>query len=393
MRIGFVTTYPPTQCGIGTYSENLVKALAARPDVDSVHVVGDRGAGPSGRPGIHVLPTWPIAGAFEDTVFEALTRAHVDVAHVQHAPDLMPLDDQLPRLVERLAGAGIPTVVTLHTVYDRPGVIERESALAAPAFHRGVAAHGAVLVHHESIRPALTAHGVPPERVAVVPHGTTVLPPADPQEARRHLDLPQDATIFLHFGFIHAQKNLHTAVLGFLLAAPFVPTARLVVSGMPRAGHWYNKVYIRALQAASLPAGLLKRIIWRIGFAPQEDVPRWFAAADVVLLPHAYQPYGSASGVFHHAMGTGRAVIASREPKFRELREIEGLPPECGVNASDPRDWARAIRTFARDPDLRRRAAASLARHAEATSWANVAARHVAVYERLREGGPAAVAG
>lgn len=393
MKIGLVTTYPPTRCGIGTYSENLAGALVEQPGVTAIHVIGDEGAGPSAHPRIHVTPVWPKGGDFEEPAFAALTRAGVDVAHVQHAPDLMGMSDRLPRLVDRLAAAGIPTVVTVHTVYDRPGLVERDAARAAPAFHRGIAARGAIIVHHESIRPALAAHGVPGDRVAVIPHGTTVLPPADPREARRQLDLPADAVLFLHFGFIHAQKNLHTALAGFLLAARRVPEARLVVSGMPRAGHWYNVAYVRALQAGTAASGLRDRVVWRIGFTAPEDVPRYFAAADVVLLPHAYQPYGSASGVFHHALGAGRAVIASREPKFRELREIRDLPPECGVNAMDPRAWARAVAAFARDPELRRRAARSLARHAEATSWPAVAARHVAVYERLRAGAPVFTAG
>ena len=68
--------------------------------------------------------------------------------------------------------------------------------------------------------------------------------------------------------------------------------------------------------------------IWRIRdeYVAPDQVPFIYGASDVILLPHA-QTYGSASGVFHQAIGASKPVLCAIGPKFVEAREALGDAP------------------------------------------------------------------
>lgn len=379
--LALVSTYPPLKCGIGTYSEALAGALLEADAGLQVVVAAEEGSGARDDGRLRVVPCYRRDEDYVGPLMAALRDIAPDVVHVQHAPDLFGEDERLPRLIDALAARGIPSVVTLHTVYgaSQRG-LGREGA-AAGELYRGLARNGHVIVHHESMRATLEEHGVLTESTTAIPHGTRIFEPEPVAEARARLGLPTGGTVFLHFGFIHAQKNLHTALLGFLAAAAVARDARLVVAGSPGGGKVYNKAYVSAMRLLGAP--LRGRVVWHDHFIPGDLIETYFAASDVVLLPHAFQAYGSASGVFHLAAGAGRAVIASRQPKFVELSEIGSVPPECVVSALDIPGWARSIARMARDPELRSKAAAGLRAHAEETSWPSVARRHLDLYSKL----------
>jgi len=411
MRLALVTTYPPQRCGIGVYSQNLAGALCAAdpgmglliaaeggrcPPGTAASPVGVGGEGaPQGTAaspaGIEVVPAFKRSTDYVDGLVQALAERHVSIAHFQHAPDIFGEDDRILRALNQLGQIGIRTVVTLHTVNRgsrwRSVVSARHvwrslcPGLAAREFHRelGAAADAIVVHHREHMADRLEQHGVDPKRIAVIQHGTSQLQLPEKAAARTRLGLPKDALVFLFFGFIHVQKNVHTIVEAFARIARRAPSGFLVVAGNPWADRWYNRAYCAALKARIALGGLQRRVLFRQGYIPSEQVPDVFAASDVVLLPH-WQRYGSASGVFHQAIGAGRPVLLARGPKFSEaINRLAGVDGVC-LPASSPAAWASAMLRMVDDPAFRGAASEAISAMARDTAWPNAAARHLAVY-------------
>jgi glycosyltransferase involved in cell wall biosynthesis len=320
---------------------------------------------------------------YRDAVRNALAAAGSEVVHFQYAPDLFGEDERLPSLVARLAQEGRRPLVTLHTVYGARAWRALARRRTTASFHRALADHAQLVVHHsEGMETELLRQGVPQSRISVIPHGTTIAEAAPPELARERLGLPKDAFLFTFFGFIHRLKNVHTAVEGFLRAASDMPRARLLVVGMPWGDRWYNHLYVGTIRARVALSKARDRVEIRDQYVAPERVSDVYAASDVILLPHR-QSYGSASGVFHQAVGFRRPVLAARGPKFVEAKALFRDLKELTVPPGSARAWARAMRRVYEDAGLREAARNAVADFATRTSWLNVAGEHRELYRRL----------
>ena len=106
MRIGMVSTFPPIECGIGTYASYLVKELKQLHN--EVYVVSQTGA-----EGDRVYPVSNSTDAdLAEKVFEAMIKFTPDVVHIQHRIVVVAilvtcqLDDSLRQCVESELSVG-----------------------------------------------------------------------------------------------------------------------------------------------------------------------------------------------------------------------------------------------------------------------------------------------
>jgi glycosyltransferase involved in cell wall biosynthesis len=298
------------------------------------------------------------------------SRSLPDVVHVQWS--LLPLLDA--RIYARLRRAGTRVVYTAHDVQPLPG--STWSSAGFPDLHRMM---DAVIVHaEEGRRRLIDDHGVPASRVHVVPMGGPGAYAPEPlprDEARRRLGLQPDAPYLLFFGLIKKHKGLDVLLDALALALPKRPDLRLLVAG-EAMGSWHP--YAR--QIARL--GLGPSIDLHLGYVPNEMMPVYFGASDVVVLPYReiFQ-----SMVLLAAYGLERPVIATRVGGLPELVQ-EGVTGLL-VRPSDPRALAETLIQATADPTrLAVMGAAGALLAQDQHSWGRIAARHEEIYEATMRG-------
>jgi glycosyltransferase involved in cell wall biosynthesis len=394
MKVAFVTTYPPMECGIGIYVQKLARAMVAGNDDISVFIIGEKGAANRSESGITSQSVYSRNEDYGDKIFNVAVENKIELIHFQHAPDLFGMDNRLPDLLARLKKARIKTVVTLHTVYDRPNwrenierLIWRDGKKLNDAdFHRSIAQHADKLIVHQRKGSVdiLLSQKIAAEKISVIAHGTTKMKLNNSRDSKLHLGLTEDSFIFLFLGFIHVQKNVHTVISAFLKIAHKYPNARLLVAGKPWGNRFYNRWYINYMKARVRLWGKGQQIFIRDGYVPSEDVTAYFSAADVLLLPH-WQKYGSASGVFHQAIGSAKPVIVADGPKFSDGVELLKKADMGGLTPPPhkPAMWAQAMKLLMDDPELYKKAGTILSDYAENSLWPKVADSHQNIYRRL----------
>ena len=126
------------------------------------------------------------------------------------------------------------------------------------------------------------------------------------QEAKNLLHL--EGRVLLFFGFIREYKGLDLLLEAMALVRSQIPVKLLVVGEFWEDPGKYKRL-IRRL-------GLDNAVILVEGYVPNEEVGRYFAAADLVV-----QPYRSAtgSGICQMAYGFGRPVIATTVGSLPEV--------------------------------------------------------------------------
>jgi len=254
--------------------------------------------------------------------------------HLFHAGPLELFQLCLARLV------GLRLVVTAHDVQalaqGASGSARWMTRLAYALAHR-------IVAHNETSRRELGAElGVAPERVAVIPHGNYLpgRPPIPPRaEARERLGLEPADRVVLFFGQIKAAKGLDVLLRATAQLSSSMSSLRVLVVGKV----WKDDfgAYERLIEEL----GIHNQCDVRLGYVPDERVPDYFAAADIVALPYRriYQ-----SGALLMAMSYGTPVIASDVDAMKET-VVDG---ETGFlfreGSSD--DLARRLKEAVSDP-------------------------------------------
>ncbi|MGH9045989.1 MAG: glycosyltransferase family protein [Acidimicrobiales bacterium] len=296
------------------------------------------------------------------------------VVHLQHELFLFGGPTSVPGLIPALASLRrhrVGPVVTMHQVVDPASVdgeftrLHRVDVPPMAAKFGLSAVQGAV----QGLSQAVVVHDPEFGRIvanaAVVQHGIDEADLGPTEAGKAAVGLDPDRLSVLCFGFLSPYKGLESALDAAEEAGPAV---ELVVAGgeHPR------------LVGSGYGAGLRARygsVARFVGYLPDDEVERWFAAADVALL--AYPRPFSTSGPYAHALGYGIPILCSPQ-----LGACMGAAPEM-VTATDRVSLAARLTRLAAD----RAELASLAqltkRLARGRSWSHVAEQHASIYEEV----------
>ncbi|HEX9303560.1 MAG TPA: glycosyltransferase [Thermoanaerobaculia bacterium] len=179
-----------------------------------------------------------------------------------------------------------------HNVDDHEsGWLQRFLALGA------FSSSDAFVVHAEADRRRLERR-VPGRPVAVLPHPVVGAPQPDRETARRELEITTPLVLFL--GLVRRYKGVDV----LLDAAPAIvgeTGARIAVVGevFPDA---------RDLEERRRRSPVRDAVLWRDEYVSEEEMARWLAACDVVVLPYRYV---SGSGIAARAIAARRPICAA----------------------------------------------------------------------------------
>jgi glycosyltransferase involved in cell wall biosynthesis len=359
-------TFPPTACGIATFSAALSAGLIAEGhSVDVVRVTPHLGlddplvlASMTGPPG-------PSGSAVE-----VLDRT--DLAIVQHEYGIYPGPDgdEVLDVVDRLT---VPTVVVAHTVRRTPTPGQRRVLTEL------CAAADAVVVMTCSGRDRLIGEfGVDPAKVRVIAHGAAT--PAAPRRPPSRRGRP----CLLTWGLLGPGKGIEWAIDALLELGAMDPFPEYLVAGAThpkvkeRCGEEYRNMLIRRAWAT----GVSPHVTFDDTYRDLPALTALITSADLVVLPYDSEEQVT-SGVLVDAVAAGRPVVSTAFPHATEL-----LASGAGivVPQRDPVALAAAIRSVLSDRTMADEMAAEARRLAPDLSWGAVASQYADLSERIIAG-------
>jgi glycosyltransferase involved in cell wall biosynthesis len=289
-----------------------------------------------------------------------------DVIHFQWLP--VPLLDGLYlRDLSEIA----PLVLTVHNARPHGSLMQR----LLQDFRRTTLLRQfqAIVVHSQFTRQQIVEKNwAPAEKIHVIPHGVLdYYVSLDGPGATEPVDASNQTVMF--FGNIEAYKGLDVLIQAFaLLPAQLLAGTKLLVAGSPNTD-------IASLKTLARDLGIEQRIIWKLGYIREEEVPELFRSATVIALP--YRAIDQ-SGVLMTALAFGKAIVASRTGGFPEVLKdgVHGLL----VTPGDVPELAAALQDLLATPG-RRHAMEQATRHLATTelSWYTSARKTLDLYEAV----------
>ena len=226
----------------------------------------------------------------------------------------------------------------------------------------------ALIAHSQAARLLLEARYGRLPHCVVIPHGSYVGlygPPCDRAASRAALGLLANGPVLLNLGTLRPYKNIEQLIDVF---ASLPPDARgtLLIAGAAKSEAYAAELRRRA---ALVPGVELRAI-----YIPDEELPAYLGAADVVVLPYRSL---LTSGILLWALSYARPVVA---PAFGPVRELVQEGQTGFLFAPGDADSLRAALARAlAHPDLPALGAAGLTIALE-FAWPKIAARTAQVY-------------
>ncbi len=363
---GFLSSAPPTPCGLATFTAALAKELEKTGNIVSVVRVLDReeDAAPSKIPLIGQL----VAGDRRTITTATAALNQCDVAIVQHEYGLYSGPDG-EDVLRVLHGLDVPTIAILHTVLPNPMQHQRE------VLDEVIRSVDAVVVMTDSAERTLREQfNVGPTPVRVIPHGATVV-----TETRRSVNSSQPTV--LTWGLLGPGKGIEWAIEAMAELRDLTPTPLYVIAGrthpkvLAREGENYRQ---RLMQKVD-DLGISHMVKFDNSYRDLLSLTSLIESADVVVLPYDSKDQAT-SGVLVDAIAAGRPVVATSFPHAMEL-----LSSGAGiiVNSKDPFAIAEALRSIITNPDVTRDMAREARRLAKQLSWESVAGQFLSMNELL----------
>jgi glycosyltransferase involved in cell wall biosynthesis len=327
-----VSTYPPTQCGLATFTAALLTHLPQPGDQVAVVRVLDEPAPGSAAPVVHDL----VAGSAAHASAAVEVLNGFDVVIVQHEYGIYggPDGQDVIALLEALY---VPSIVVLHTVLARP--TPRQRAILDEV----IAAASVVVTMTKTARSRLLEiYGTDPEKVFVIPHGAA--DHAMTAAAGGTTGRPRVLT----WGLLGPGKGIEHAIDALALLRDRGLDADYEVAGQthPRVLARDGEAYRQALQARARALGVADRVHFDGRFLPAAALGQLISAADVVLLPYDSLEQVT-SGVLIEAVTAGKPVVSTCFPHAVEL-----LGAGLLVERQDAAGIAEALQRVFTEPGL-----------------------------------------
>ena len=356
MRLGFLSTYPPTQCGLATFTRALSTAVDDLPRTSAVIV---RSVESPERLELDRVVGELVAGDRLSQRRAAELLNGCDVAVIQHEYGIYGGVDG-SEVLNVMRALRVPAIVVLHTVLTEPTPGQRDVLEAV------LTAARAVVTMTAAARDRLLAtYQVPARKVVVIPHGAA----AGPKDVA-----PVPGRV-LTWGLLGPGKGLEWGIAAMAQLTDLEPTPHYLIAGEihPKVLARDGDVYRQQLRRQAEDLGIGHLVTFDSSYRPTEELTRLIATAQVVLLPYDSTEQVT-SGVLIEAVAVGRPVVATRFPHAVEL-----LTDGAGITVphKDPAAIAAALRQVLTDPGTERRAQDSVQRVGANLLWPAVAQRYL----------------
>ncbi len=370
--IAFLGTYVPRECGIATFTKNIVDAVDLLGEFAPARVISVNEIGTIYDYDSRVKQQ--IRQDFEEDYVQAaryVNSSRINAVNIQHEFGIYG-GEAGKYVLSFLQNVHKPVVTTLHTV--QPDF----DSTARDVLRKILAQSKAVVVMAKAAKKILKNDGLD-EKINVVQHGCPDVPFVTSDSVKLSLGL-KGRIILSTFGLINAGKGIEYVLQALPQLTKKYPNILYLVIGEthPEVRKIEGETYRMSLVKLVNQLGIRNNVSFHNRFLTKRELIRYLHATDIYITPYVGANQIS-SGTLVYALGAGKAIISTPYLHAKEaLSHGRGL--FCEFRNAD--SIAYGLRKLLENRELRKEMEKRAYRYSRSFTWAKVARRYADILKK-----------
>lgn len=374
-EILFITSYPPRECGIATYSDDLIKALNNKFGQSFIiricplesefekHIYKNDE--------VQYILNTDQPGAFSQLANNINDNTDISIVMIQHEFGFFKNKEN--DFVQLLHELNKPVIITFHTVLPHPS-----ETLKINVQQMASVAESVIVMTHSSERILINDYEIQSEKISVIPHGTHLVPHPDKEILKIKYKL-SGRKVLSTFGLLSAGKSFETTLEALPAIVKKNPDVLFTIIGKthPSVVKQEGEKYRLKLEAKVTALQLEEHVQFINHFLPLPELLDYLQLTDIYLFT-SRDPNQAVSGTFAYAISCGCPVISTPIP-----HAVEVLGKDAGiiVDFENPHQLAEAVNSLLSDEQLRKNISSNGLHRMASTAWENAAIGHAILFE------------
>ncbi len=320
MKIAYLSSYTPRECGIATFNYNLIRAINAGNADGSLNgfVVAMNDSDDLDEYDYPGEVKFKIRQEYQNDYIKAadhINNSDVDACVIEHEFGIYGGESgvYLLPLISRL---NKPLITILHTVLKEPSfmqqIIIREIANQSSKI---------VVMSKRAVDFLMNIYNIPTEKIQLIEHGVPDLEPADKNPVKSLPSFKNKRVLFT-FGLISRNKGLETVIKALPAIVANHPEVMYVVLGNTHPGVRKNsgEEYRDSLKRLAKSLNVEEHLTFINQFVSEVELHNYLTACDIYVTPYLNEAQIT-SGTLSYAVGAGAAVLSTPYWHAQELLE------------------------------------------------------------------------
>jgi len=368
-RIAFLSTYPPKECGLATFTEDLVNAIDKNAENSFVQTCIM--AMTKNEEYTDPRVAFQVKQEERSSYLEAAAWAntHVDLVIIEHEYGIFG-GTSGEYVIDFAKDLQIPFIVTTHTVLLRPTSKQR-SVLR----ELGKLSTKVVTMAESSIPVLKGSYDIVGHKIMFIPHGVPSMKMVSREQLKSYYPALKNKQIISSFGLISPAKGLEYGIQALAKVVKQYDDVIYLILGKthPTVKEKMGETYRQSLMDLAETLGVKDHVQFVDKYLTKEEVITYLQLSDMYLTPYLSAEQ-AVSGTLAYAMGYGRVIIST---PYRYAQEMLGEGRGLLARFRDEDSLADCIRTVLGNPQRKADMEIKTMAVGRTMTWENVASQYV----------------
>lgn len=376
-EILFITTYPPRECGIATYSDDLIKALKNQFvysfNIEVCALDNKNEQHQYEQQQVKYILNTSEKESYTDLAQKINANNNIKIVLIQHEFGLF--SERVEDFNAFVTVVKKPLVFVFHTVLPRPDAVFKQKVQ-----HLLDCASGIIVMTNGAQEILKRDYVVDAEKITVIPHGTHLVQHLDKKMLKEKYGL-KNRKVLSTFGLLSSGKSIETTLDALPAIVKTSPDVTFLIIGKthPTVALQEGEKYREELQRKIIDLNLQNNVRFVNKYLPLDELLEYLQLTDIYIFS-SKDPNQAVSGTFSYALSCGCAVVSTPIPHAKEvLSDNTGILFDFG----NSQQLAEAVNKLLFDVQLRHNIVLNGLHKITCTAWENAAVAHAKFLQKI----------